>query len=184
MQNIKISIKFFIHTQLVDSTKAFIVREISGMTDALLKGDYDVQIITNQITAKLPDFLLGISKNILGFVKPKSISGMLEKTVLDAIKNIELGKVEEQVTNGFIKNGSKIITNNVSRLASNEVNRIISNTFARTPILKSIAAPSVQLNFDNIGEKIKSGRIDQIITLDPTTIAINTRFVSFKGSLR
>ena len=88
------------------------------------------------------------------------------------------------MTKGFIKNGSKIITSNVSRLASNEVNRIISNTFARTPILNSIAAPSVQLNFDNIGEKIKSGRIDQIITLDPTNIAINTKFVSFRGSLR
>ncbi len=183
-QNIQQPIKAFIHAQLVDSTKAFLVRELSGMTDELLNGNYEASVITKRITDKLPDLLLGVSKNLITFVKPKNIAGMLEKTALDAIRNIDLGKVAEKVTDGFIQNGPNIVASNLARLGSKEANKLLQNMFANTPVLNAVAPPAVQMNFDNIGEKLKSGRIDQIITLDPTNIAINTKYVSFKGQLR
>jgi hypothetical protein len=182
--NIKKPISDFIRAQLVDSTRAFMVRELSGMTDELLNGNYETSVIISRITNKLPEFLLSITNNLIGFVKPKNIASMLEKTALDAIRNIDLGAVAEKVTDGFIENGPRIVTSNLARIASAQINAMVSTVFAQTPILNAIAPPSIKMNFDNIGEKISSGRIDQIITLDPTNIAINTKFVSFKGKLR
>ena len=42
-------------------------------------------------------------------------------------------------------------------------------------------AENVELDFDNVGEKLKNGEIDQIIKFDPSYIKVETRVADFEG---
>lgn len=182
--NIKVPTQHLIRAIIYDSTTAYLKNAFIPVVDSLLYGNYKAENIIEPIFKGAPERLIESGNEVLNYFHPHRIAEVLYNTAMQTISGIDLGRVASRLTGGIIQQGQAVIANTVSRMASQQANMLVSQAFSSTPGLNAIAPPAVKMDFNNIGQKISSGRIDQIITVDPTNIAVNTKFVSFNGQLK
>jgi hypothetical protein len=182
--NVRKPVTGFIRAQMVDSVHSLIARRFRTRVHELMEGKVSIEQFTTDVLNEIPDFLGRAGESTLKFISPRNVTSMVQKTTLDAIKGIDLVRVGDRLAGGIFKNSKLIVANTMEGMAEANLNRLVQNVFSNTPILNAVAPPAIQMNFNNLGQKIKEGRVDQIVTLDPTNIAVNTKFVSFAGTLR
>jgi hypothetical protein len=182
--NIKSPTNNFLRAILYDSTKAYVQYALSSVIDSLLEGNYSARTLIQPILQGIPRLLHRNSQLVIDYVHPSRLAEIMKNTALQAISGIDLAAVASNLTGGLTKQGQAVIAQSISALASQQANAIVGQAFANTPGLHAIAPPGIRMDFHNMDQKIKSGRIDQIITVDPTNIAVNTKFVSFSGQLK
>ncbi len=183
-KNVRNPIKDIIAVKIVDSLNTFIVRFLQTSAHKLMNDEVTGQQIVQNFKDELPKQLEKSLKAILSFIKPKHLAKTCEKTCVDAIKGIDMGRVASRLTNGLISGSTKDLKKAWEDLTEGQVNNLVYGAMAKTPVLNAIAGPTVQLNFNNLGEKIKKGDVGGIVSIDPTNISVNTKFVSFSGVLK
>lgn len=183
-KNIKNPAKNIIKVQIVDSLNIFMVSFLQKSAHKLLNDEITGEDILKEFADTLPERLEKSAQEAINFLKPKKLLKSLENTIGDAIEGIDLGNVASRLTNGFVSSSKKELQKKWENFAEDKINGLVSDAVKDIPGLNAVAGPTIQLNFDNLGEKLKKGDVKGIISVDATNISVNTKYVSFSGKLK
>lgn len=183
-KNLRNPIKDVIAVKVTDSLNTFIVRFLQTSAHKLMNDEITGTQIVQNFKDELPKQLEKSLNAVLAFITPKNLAKTCEKTCVEALKGIDMGRVVSRLTGGLISGSKKDLNKAWENMAEKQVNNLVYGAMKEVPVLNAIAGPTVQLNFNNLGEKLKKGDVGGIVSIDPTNISVNTKFVSFSGQLK
>jgi hypothetical protein len=164
-QNIKIPITSFIEHQIRDSITNFIAIEVGGVAYNLIdNGELDLNI-------DFDGLLLGIGNSIIASISTEKLLNTVTNLGKDYVRNITF--------EGYIQNVLQEAMNQL--LSANTAFSVAANNLLEDYNLLQNITANVEFDFDNIGEKLKNGQIDEIIKFDLTHIKINTKTLELEG---
>lgn len=183
-KNLRNPIKDVVAVKVTDSINTFIVKFLQTSAHKLMNDELTGAQIVQNFKDEFPAQLQKSLNAVLSFVTPKNLAKTCEKTCVEALKGIDMGRVASRLTGGLISGSEKDLQKAWENMAEKQVNNLVYGAMQDVPVLNAIAGPTVQLNFNNLGEKLKKGDVGGIVSIDPTNISVNTKFVSFSGLLK
>jgi hypothetical protein len=169
-ENLTFPITNFIQTQVADSLNAFIMNKIGGL---------GFELIDNGLNANL-DLDLGpaltsIGQNLVNGVKDADI----QATIINIFNDLIQGITVDILIDNIMLEAEDLILEAISQQLLNAV--------ADSEFLQQVGGQllaNIDLDFDNIGEKLMNGQIDQIIKFDFSHIKVETDVAEFEANVK
>lgn len=164
-ENVKTPFNNFINHQIRDSITNFISEEVGGVAYQLIDdGEPDLNL-------NFDDLLNGIGNSIINAADPEKLLNTVKNLAKDFISDITFENYIDQLL-------SEVMDELLS--ANTAIGLALNNLLEDNLLLQNLTA-NIDFDFDNIGEKLANGEIDQIIKFDLTHIKINTKTVELEG---
>lgn len=167
-----------------DKFKYFVRAKIRANGYALLKGD--VKAI--DLDPNLQGLLQAIVDTVGQQVNFETIGGMLAAFGYDFVNGIDYQAILRSMQDELLASGLEAIATRYVQdkvLAKVQDSKLFNekNQAAAGVIADNVAA-NVKFDFNNLGDKIKNGQIDQIIKFDPTHIKISCSAADIEGLVK
>ncbi|NQY11748.1 MAG: hypothetical protein HRT71_19805 [Flavobacteriales bacterium] len=170
-------------TVLIDSTinyrlTSFIQEEVKGLGYALIDKNAS-SINGSEMFDRSQDMLIEMGEELLGEFKKVSMSGVLntiETTAQEAFDDFDYSRVKAQILDSL----EGAVADEVLNLVTDNIDKLLGEN----SVVGGVAAGvlnNVEFDFDNIGEKVKNGELDQIVSFDLTEIEIKSKIADLKG---
>ncbi len=182
--NIVAKINGGIDKVVTDNVSNFITGEIPKLGGALLNKDQNNSDAFNQLFAETGTMVENMGDDLvqeLATVNGGSIKSTGQNLVKDAYNDISwaviAGRIKEDML-ALVDDAIKDqITNSIADLFGEGEGGLAGG------IAAGVLA-NVELDFSNLGEKVKSGDLKGIVKFDPTTIKVESKVADFVGTLK
>ncbi len=165
---------------ITKNVTTFVATELRTMGDALLEKEFSGDNV-NQIVQNSGALLETIGTETFETFQTVSGDGIKEtvaKTVTDAYENINWERIAEQ------------IKQDVLEAAEGEAKALLTDAMGEVfnsggmQALATGVLNNVDLDFSNVGEKLKNGEIGEIVSFDPSYILVETKVAKFEGMMK
>lgn len=159
----------FTKVKIGNTVTTFIRKEIEGLAYGIIdEGNPDLDFDLSGLTDSIAD-------NIIGGLDPEKLLNTAKKAGTEVIDNISFEGYVERI----LKEAKEELLE-PSKALSKGAEMLVQNLSKNVPALSGIVS-GVDFDFDNVGEKLKNGQIDQIIKLDKIAINIDTKTLKLSG---
>lgn len=141
------------------------------------------KIANNQLSAvglnkELNELLQNVSGNLEKKVNYQTIENMITGTASDILSGIDYQKILEAAQDELLNSGLESIA---KKYVQDKVFDAVGNKIGKNSGIKASAVGDVKLDLSNLGDKIKNGKIDEIIKIDSIYVKIISKPADIKG---
>ncbi len=190
----------FVKEQVTDPINDQILGKISKIVQDSLRAQlttFGYRIIDNGGNANLND-VIDVNR-ILGSINDQVISKLFDfneiQKGIDGAKDAFFNKyfnpsdIYDTLFDQLAKKGLDYLAKQIEDSVSKAIVKGVTDAFGKgaggfADTLLDNLGDNVKLDFSDLGEKIKDGRLDKIIVFDPTKISIKTSIVDVVGSVK
>ena len=181
--NLTDPVSFFVDTSVNQRVTGFLYESISSVGYSLIDDQSLDNVNAEEILENATDMIPSIAADFQTVFIGKNgelILGRITDLVEESITNYDWEKVgrdmvEELIVEAGIALAEYYITEETSEWVNNAADELASSE------LVSNIGNNVDLDFDNVGEKLKNGEIGDIVKFDPSYIEVKTSVAEFKG---
>lgn len=181
--NLTDPISYFIDTSINQRVTGFLYESISSVGYSLIDDQsldgVNLDEIMNNASDVIPS-IAGDFQTVFIGENGELILSRITDLLEQSITNFDWEEVGRDMVEELLLEAGKAlaeyyITEEVSELVGNAVDDLASSE------LISNIGNNVDLDFDNVGEKLKDGKIGEIVKFDPSYIEVVTSVAEFKG---
>ncbi|MCG8700485.1 MAG: hypothetical protein MI922_20695, partial [Bacteroidales bacterium] len=178
-KNIVLPVTGFIDTVFYVNTIGYLKQQIRANA-ALVITDPNFKL--SDLDMSLDDILENNKKQIQDKFSIDFVLAKLEATATEAYSNFDWDNVYAEI---FAHTLGGSLEEFVEQKVQDAVDQVVTNIAgeAAGDIAGALAA-NVEMDFSNLGSKLKDGKIDEIIKFDPTAIAIRTPAADIDGYIK
>lgn len=179
-------IKAFVDTSVNKRINSFIDSTITSVAYSLIEDQNTQSVDKKQIVkdakALIPDIANDFQKTFLG-KQGEKIAIRLYNTGTAAINSYNWSKVSSQMVDELLASVSNSSSESImSGATATAVDHLTGDSTAGN--IAGQLAQNVDMDFSNVGKKLKNGEIDKIIKFDPSLIKVETKVADFKGYVK
>jgi hypothetical protein len=176
-KNITSKITNLIQYGVTAKITGFIATEVRGVGSDLIHNGANAHINFDNILQNAGTLFVDVADTVVTAVKSITFSSVLntaESLGSDAVTGINWDQITQKILQDLVVQGvEKEVTNLITQQLGAAAGGVASQVLS-----------SVKFDFSNIGEKLKDGKIDQIVKLDAITITIKTSPADISGRLK
>ncbi|MFT3738789.1 MAG: hypothetical protein QM786_08515 [Breznakibacter sp.] len=179
-KNITDKVIGILDTAITYRITGFIDSTLSRMGYAIIDGgNFQLDKIGNDAKDLLPD----IGEDVFKRVTSINIGMTIQNTIVDAFKGINWDEVGVEIGEQVL---FALAEKSVVKKVQDAVDKAVANALGENGgetagAIAGALMKNVQLDFSNIGDKLKNGEIDKIIKFDPSYIKVPTPIAIFEG---
>ena len=163
----------------------FVRHEVTDLGYKIIDQAFD-SINFDQIKNNTVHLLDTIKDDVIASFKQISFQGFVntaENTIRDSYENIKWDAIGDTILaaiQGYLTDEAlELVTGAITNLAG----EYLGMDLDQNQFLSNIQE-NVEFDFDNVGEKLKNGEIDEIIKFDPSNVQIKSKVVDLTASLK
>lgn len=175
--NVTSKITGFIQVGITGKVTGFVNGEIKTIANNIIENGVASSVNMNNIIQNAETLFKDVGDTIADAVKSinfNTIKNTTENVADDIIKGIDFNRISERILNSLATQGVNALVTNVIKQQLGDVGGGIATA----------ALSTVKFDFSNMGDKLKSGKIDQIVKFDFTNIYIVTSAADVQGQLK
>lgn len=175
--NVTWKITGFIQVGITGKVTGFVNGEIKTIANNIIENGVASSVNLNNIIQNAETLFKDVGDTIADAVKSinfNTIKNTTENVADDIIKGIDFNRISERILNSLATQGVNALVTNVIKQQLGDVGGGIATA----------ALSTVKFDFSNMGDKLKSGKIDQIVKFDFTNIYIVTSAADVQGQLK
>ncbi len=177
--NITDKAKLLIDTIFTKQVTAFVEEQITGLGYAIIDNDLE-EISMQNMVEDVGGLLGGMAEDVLTVFKGVSLNGIKEtcfSLVEDAYNNISWDSIGNQIKEGIMDSIDQIMADAIMNVLDSTLSDLIGED------LMNNITQNIDLNFDNLGENLMNGDIDEIVSFDPTHVSITSKVADVEGMI-
>ncbi|MFW6145454.1 MAG: hypothetical protein ACOC4Y_01515, partial [bacterium] len=176
-------IEAFVDTSVNKRINSFIDSTIISVAYSLIEDQNTQSVDTKQIVKDTKDLIPGVAKDFQETFLGKhgeKIAIRLYNTGSTAVKNYNWSKVTNQMVEDIPARYSETSAENALPDALANTATYLTGDSTAGDVAGQLAQ-NVDMDFSNIGTKLKNGEFDKIISFDPSYIKVETSVADFEG---
>ncbi|MCH7534300.1 MAG: hypothetical protein IH948_00865, partial [Bacteroidetes bacterium] len=184
--NVTIKITSFIDITIRDQTTNFIQTEVRKIGYALIDKEAGT-IKSDAIIGNATNLLREIGQEMLDEFNKVSINGVvktIETVAQETYNGIDFERIGKQILDS-IAGGviEQVVADKIQEAVVGKIDKMVGGEGSLGAGIASGVLDNVSFNFDNIGEKVKNGELDEIVSFDPCHIKIKSKIADIEGLL-
>lgn len=183
--NVLAPISNAIDTIITENITSFISEEATALGASLLVKDQDNSEAFQQLFNNSAELLNEIGDDLvtqLATINTSNIERATRDLVEDAYNNINWQRVGDKIKADVLKAVEAAVLEAITEEISEAFSELLGDGSLGSGIVDGLLA-NVDLDFSNLGEKLKNGDLSGIIKFDPTKISVKSDVVEFDGML-
>ena len=176
-------IKAFVDTSVNKRINSFIDSTITSVAYSLIEDQNTQSVDKKQIVEDAKDLIPDVARNFqetfLG-KRGEKIVIRLYNTGSAAVENFKWSNVTEQMVEKLVTGYAETETEDVFQQGMSDFVSGVTGDSTAGDVAGQLAQ-NVEMDFSNVGKKLKNGEIDEIIKFDPSYIKVETKVADFEG---
>ena len=171
--------KTLIDTIFTQQVTAYVEGQIEGLGYSIIDGDLE-QISMQNMVNDAGTLLEGMADDVFTAFKSNSMNGIKEtcfSLVEDAYNNIDWDDIGDAIKDGIMDSVDQIVADALVGMLDSALGDMVGQQ------LMDNITQNIDLNFDNLGQNLQNGDIDEIISFDPTSIKIESKVADIEGMI-
>ncbi len=181
-RNINVPITRLLVEQTAGRVNTFIETETRALVNSALDGDFLVNAAAGNLAKDFPAMVRQIGDDVFKQVNPRNLASTIGRTGHDILNGIDHNELLSRLGQAVVAGAGAIVADALKDVAGEKLEGLVGSISGGAGA-DAIASLGISMNFDNLGEKLKKGQIHKVFVLDPSNIAVNTKFVSFAGTI-
>ncbi|HEY8401012.1 MAG TPA: hypothetical protein VIK89_07105, partial [Cytophagaceae bacterium] len=181
-KNITMPITSFIRDTIAGRINTYIHAQVTVVIYDLMDGQKKADDVLAEVGTGAGQLLDETAKKIIDQVDFSKLKSTISNTANDIVAGINTRDIMDKLIDGIAVEAGNIAKQVVLDKLGEKGKEAFSQLVGQNTV-DALADAGISMDFTNLGDKIRNGDIKGIVKVDPSNIAVNTKFVSFKGAI-